>query len=154
MSEGGKGAVTAQWIVCEQTGRWAVAIRGVLAKYDRGLSIGVLRETRNLEQCEQMLSRWPASLVAVAVTPANFPARVRWLAGLEARFPLARAVVCSQLTLPEAEWALREAGAMQVVRSFRGIATVVDLAARHLARAPEPTLGVTQQILARLPWGS
>jgi hypothetical protein len=154
VNEGEKGAVTAQWIVCEQTGRWAVAIRGSLARFDRGLSSEVLRETRNLDQCDQVLSRWPASLVAVAATPANFPARVRWLACLEARFPLARVVVFSELTLPEADWALREAGAVQVVRSFCGITPVVDLTARHLARAPEPALSVTQQILARLPWGS
>jgi hypothetical protein len=114
----------------------------------------VLRETRNLDACAQMLSRWPASLVGVEATPANFPERVRWLAGLEARFPLARAVVFSQLGLPEADWALREAGAIQVVRSFRDFTPVVDLAARHLARAPQPARGVTEQILARLPWGS
>jgi hypothetical protein len=146
------GSATAQWIVCEQTGRWAAAVRGTLARRGRGLPGGALRETRNLDECDRMLARWPASLVAIEVTPGNFPMRLRWLAGLESRFHRARAVVFSQLELAEADWALREAGAMAVARSFRGLPVVVVLAERHLARAPRPAVGITQEILAGLPW--
>jgi hypothetical protein len=99
-----------------------------------------------------MLCCWPASVVALEVTRTGFSACVDWVADLEQRFPRALAVILSQLDLPEAEWALREAGAGYVVGSLRDLEPVTQLAVRHVQRAPGARLGVVERILSELPW--
>ena len=141
-------APTAQLIVCERTGAWAGALRRALG--DRS---GVVRECRTLADGEQMLDRWSASLVAVEVTAAGFRAVLRWLADLECKWPLARAVALVSRELDEdARWALREAGAIHVAGSPRKLCCVASITARHLARAPARETTACEQILSRLPW--
>ena len=139
---------TAQLIVWERTGAWAGALRGILG--DRS---AVVRECRTPADCERMLDRCNASLVAVEVTPATFDRGLRWLADLERRWPLARAVALVSRTLDEeARQALREAGAIDVAASPRDLRLVADVATRHLARAPVQETTVREQIFSSLPW--
>lgn len=144
--------LTAQWIVCARTGKWAAAIRTGLDRcVDRPRGQRVW-ETRNLEGCQQGLCRWPASLVAIEVTRTRFSTAIDWIAALEHGFPQARAAVFSQLDLPAADWALREAGAVCIARSLRELEPMIRLAIRHLQRAPTRDPGIAKRILAGLPW--
>jgi len=143
---------TARWIVCERTGTWAAALRTRLRQRGDDLPGGLIREARGLAECQPLLCRWPASVVALEVTRTDFSACVDWVVELEHRFPRALAVILSQLDLPEAEWALREAGAGHVIRSLRDVELVTQLAVRHVRRAPRAHIGAVERILAELPW--
>ncbi len=141
---------TAQLIVCERTGDWAGALRRAL-----GEESADVRECRTLADAEQMLDRWSASLVAVEATPAGFPTVLRWLADLQHRWPLARAVALVSRELDEeARWALREAGAIHVARSPRELRWVASIAGRQLALAPEMETTLREKIFGSLPWAA
>ncbi len=91
--------------------------------------------------------------MAVEVTPAAFGRVLCWLAKLERRWPLARAVALVLRELDEdARQALREAGAIDVAGSPRDLRPVADVATRHLARAPARETTVREQIFSSLPW--
>ncbi len=143
-------ALTAQLIVCERTGDWAGALRRALAERS-----GEVRECRTLADAEQMLDRWSASLVAVEVTPAGFATVLCWLADLQCRWPLARAVALVSRELDEeARWALREAGAIHVALSPRELHSVARIAVRHLAHAPARETTARERIFGSLPWAA
>jgi DNA-binding response OmpR family regulator len=143
-------ALTAQLIVCERTGDWASTLRRAL-----GERSGDVRECRTLTDAEQMLDRWSASLVAVEVTPAGFSAVLSWLADLQFRWPLARAVVLVSRELDEeARWALREAGAIHVALSPRELHSVASIAVRHLTLAPTRAATAREQTFGSLPWAA
>lgn len=99
-----------------------------------------------------MLDRWPASVVALAVSVDRFGERLRWLAELGWGFPRSRCVVLAAPELGQVETVFREAGAVEVVYSVREIELVLNVARRHIDRAPEPRLTHTKRILAGLPW--
>ncbi|OHB81817.1 MAG: hypothetical protein A2W31_03725 [Planctomycetes bacterium RBG_16_64_10] len=142
----------ARWILCERTGRWAAACRIQLLQRGPSAVGRLLCETRTQGECQQMLRRWPASLVAVEVTRTDFAAWITWIADLEHTFPAALAVVLSQLDLPEADWALREAGALWIASSPRALAPVTELALRHVGQAPSLRLDVAEWAQPALPW--
>lgn len=143
---------TAELIVCERTGRWAVALRQARSKLDAQSSSRSVRECRTFADCERMLRDWPASLVAVEATAPHLGRVLLWIAGLERAFPLARAVVLAERGLEDYEGAFREAGALHVVYSPRQLDPVDTLAERQIAGAPERELSLTEQVEARLPW--
>jgi hypothetical protein len=99
-----------------------------------------------------MIRRWPASLVLLEVRSSNLAGVLAWLARLEQNSPLARAVAWAAEDLARGEWALREAGALDVVRSLRHLHPVAGLALRHLAQTPAGEKSATQAIMDRLPW--
>lgn len=144
---------TVQLIVCEQTCRWAGGMRLLLGHRETDDGIAAIRECRNLEECNGMLTRWPSSLVAVEVTPARFALVLKWLSRLETHFPRASAVALSGMRPVECEWALREAGAIHVARTVRQLPTVMQIVAQHSHQLPQERIGVAERILADLPWG-
>ena len=141
------GAVAARLIVCERSGRWAVALRRELAAAVR------VRESRSLADCREMLAAAPASFVVVELTPGNAALLLRQMARFPGDFPLARLAVVADRSLADYEWLMREAGAVHFVCSPRQSGPLASLAARHLAQAPAPRLSLTQHIWASLPWG-
>ena len=142
------GAAAARLVVCERSGRWAVALR-------RELDAAALRvhETRSLADCWEMLAEAPASFVVVELTPGNVAALLRQMSRLQGDFPLTRLAVVADRSLAGYRWLMREAGAVHFVCSRRQSGPLARLAARHLAQAPAPRLSLTQQIWASLPWG-
>jgi hypothetical protein len=136
----------AELIVCEQTGRWAVALRREL-----GEAVAV-RETRNLSECWDSLSQCPAGFVVVEATAGNLDTLLRRLGRLERDFPLARVAAVAPRNLAEYEWLLREAGAIAFAASPRRLGPLADLIRNHLVKAPRPPQGVVRQIWASLPW--
>lgn len=137
----------ARLIVCEKTGRWAVALRRALGGRPR------VYETRSLAECWDELAASPASWLALEASEANLDKLWGRLATLGHRFPLACAMVCGQRAIAPYEWLLREAGAVHAVFSPRELGGAARLAVRHLAQAPEPTQSPRERIWSRLPWG-
>jgi len=141
------GASPACVIVCEQTGRWAVALRRELA--DRSVP---LVETRSLADCGDALRRSPASLVVLELTERSAARLVDWMFRLERDFPVARAAVVARPSMAAWEGLLREAGAVHFATSVRRLRPLAGVALRHLDQAPRPQWTVTEWIWARLPW--
>ena len=137
----------ARVIVCEKTGRWAVALRRLLSPAGHRVY-----ETRSWAECWDELARSPASLLALELTPHNDEALLKRLFDLTRRFPQARAIVVGERELEHYEWAVREAGATHAVFASRRLAAAARLIERHLAFAPQPLLTLHETIWRRLPW--
>jgi hypothetical protein len=137
----------ARLIVCERTGRWAVALRSELA------AAGVrVWETRLLDDCWSELAESPASFVVLELG-GNVADLLRRMARQPRDFPAARLAVVADRSLAGYQWLMREAGAVHFLCSPRQIAPLAQLARRHLAQVPPPSQSLTEQIWANLPWG-
>ncbi len=135
-------------IVCERTGRWAVALRRELA----GTAVRV-RETRSLAELWGILGRFPASFVVTELTRANADSLLARLAMFEREYPLARVAVVAERGVCRDPWVLREAGAVHVVASPRDLTPLALAVGRHLEQVPSPKLSLAEQVWAELPWG-
>jgi PleD family two-component response regulator len=140
-------SVSARLLVCERTGRWAVALRRELA--EAGVRVW---ETRTLDDCCQELAESPASFVILEVG-GNVVGLLRCLARQRREFPRARMAVVADRRWAGYEGLLREAGATSFLSSPRRIAELAQLACRHLAQVPPPVQSLAERIWAGLPWG-
>jgi hypothetical protein len=138
------GAGPARVIVCERTGKWAVALRRTLA--------GVC-ETRSIPECWDMLARCPASMVVVELSRANLEPLLARMAIFERECPLSRIAVVADRGFRACEWLFREAGAVHFLTSPRELAPLARAIRRHLDQAPAPQQSLAEEIWARLPWG-
>jgi hypothetical protein len=141
------GGGTARVIVCERTGRWAVALRRELA--DAGVRV---YETRTLADCWQLLAEAPASFAVIELTLAGAEALLCGWTQHGREFPSARMAVVADRSLAGCHWAMREAGAVHFTCSPRGLSPLARLICRHLAQAPAPPQSLPQRIWAGLPW--
>ena len=137
----------ARLIVCERSGRWAVALRRELG--EAGVRVW---ETRTLPDCRDELLANPASFVVIELLP-NIGGLLRLLETQPRQFPLARLAVVAGRSLAAYEWLLREAGAVHFLCSPREVGVLARLACRHLAEVPQPQQSLTERIWASLPWG-
>jgi hypothetical protein len=137
----------ARLIVCERTGRWAVALRRELA----GAGVRVT-ETRTLADCWERLAETPASFLVVELSVAAVEVLLRRAARLQADFPLVRLAVVADRFLAAYEWVMREAGAIHFTCSPRRLGPLARLACRHLAQVPAPQQTLSERIWASLPW--
>jgi hypothetical protein len=140
-------AVPARLIVCERTGRWAVALRRELA--EAGVRVW---ETRTLDDCWSELAESPASFVVLELG-SNVAGLLDRMARQPRQFPMARLAVVADRSLAEYDWLTREAGAVHFACSPRQVGTMAQLACRHLAQVPPPSQSLTDRIWAGLPWG-
>ncbi len=171
----------ARLIVCERTGRWAVALRRELA----GSGVRVW-ETRTLADCRGELSKSAASFAVVelgigkrisgglsqfsfdengtvpfgSATVIDLPVLGRHVAGLlrflarqPREFPAVRLAVAADRELAGFEWLLREAGAVDFLCSPRQVGRLARAACRHLAQVSPPPQSLSERIWAGLPWG-
>jgi hypothetical protein len=138
---------TARLIVCERTGRWAVALRRELA----GAGVRVW-ETRTLADCRNELVESPASFVVVELG-RNVAGLLGLLARQPRQFPAARMAVVADRPLADYEWLMREAGAIHFLSSPRRVGRLARLACRHLAQVPPLPQTLTERIWSSLPWG-
>jgi hypothetical protein len=137
----------AKLIVCERTGRWAVALRRELA--ESGVRVW---ETRTLADCRDELVENPASF-AVVELGTNLGGLLRLLASQPRRFPAARLAVVANRSQADYEPLIREAGAVHFLCSPRKAGLLARLACRHLAQVPPPQQSFAERIWASLPWG-
>ena len=135
-------------IVCERTGRWAVALRAEMAGLDVRVS-----EVRSVPDACDALARWPASLLVVEFTRGNARAVLDCLTTRAERFPLARIAVVAERRYARFEWALREAGAVYFSCSPRALRPLRTILIRHAKQAPRVERSLTEQIWQSLPWG-
>jgi hypothetical protein len=134
-------------ILCEKTGRWAVAFRRALADEARQMI-----EVRSILGCETMLAQHPASLVAIEITAGNLDAVVGAFPGWLRNFPHCRVMALAAADLASAETLLREAGAVAVLQSTRDAPAACRLIERHFEAVPATDLPLEQAIEATLPW--
>lgn len=142
-----EGAGPARLIVCERTGRWAVALRRELS--DAKVR---LQETRSIAECWEVLAGAPAGLAVVELTAPVVGELLEHLARLQRELPLARVAVVADRGLSDYEWLMREAGAVHFCCSPRRLGPLASLAVSHLAEAPQPRQSITGRIWADLPW--
>lgn len=140
---------SARFIVCEKTGRWAVALRREL-----GDAAALVFETRGRQSFWNELAASPASFAALELTSANVDAVQTLVYRVGRRFPAARVMILSRRELRQYEWLLREAGAIHVAYTTRRLNVAASLATRHLAAAPRIELPPRERILATLPWSA
>lgn len=136
----------ARLIVCERTGRWAVALRRELA----GAGIRVW-ETRTLADCWGELFESPASF-AVTELGGNVADLLHRMARLPREFPAVRLGVVADRSLARYEALMCEAGAVHFSCSVRQVAPLARTACCHLAQIPPPPQSLTERIWASLPW--
>ena len=134
-------------IICEKSGRWAVAMRRALA--DRGERTA---EARSLVGCARLLHLHPTSIVAIEVTAANLDAVLAAVANWRQRWPHSRFMAVVEPELVAAEVTLREAGVVAMLRATREAPAAARLVERHFAAAPADDLPLEQAILSSLPW--
>lgn len=139
----------ARLIVCERTGRWAIALNREL----RGCRTRV-RETRSLAECWDMLAEFRASFLVVEVTRSNLDVLLRRLAEIERRFPAARVAVVGDREMAACEFLLREAGTIHFTTSGRLLHAFAIVAQDHLNHVPKPQLSLIETIWDSLPWKS
>lgn len=166
-----EGAAAARLIVCERTGRWAVALRRELDRQQQKRVSGAeppagvsdttcvspsprIEETRSLVHAFRVLAEAPASFLIVELSRANVDALLGRMAELRRWFPLARLAVLSDRRLAGYGWLMLEAGAVWHTCSPRHLAPLAVLARRHLATVPPPRRSLREQIWAGLPWKS
>jgi hypothetical protein len=139
------GAIT---IVCERTGRWAVALRR------GGLPTGGrLIETRTLDACREQLHHWPRAVTVCEATEHNLPQVLRLLVELQATSPEARVTVVGPRTMERHESLLREAGAIHAVFSPRRLHTTNAMLDRQTVRQSPAAESFGEIAWSRLPWG-
>jgi len=134
-------------IICEKSGRWAVAMRRALA--DRTERIV---EARSLRGCSRLVNLHPASIVAIEVAAANLDVVLTAVAHWRQRWPRCRVMAVVEPELVAAEVLLREAGVVAVLRATREAPAAARLVERHFAAVPAADLPLEQAILSSLPW--
>lgn len=135
-------------ILCERSGRWAVALGRELGPTFR------IYQTRSVTECWDRLAESPESLVVVELTLGNVERLLARMACMDREFPAARVAVVADRQLGEYEWLLCEAGAVMFVTSPRRLASLAELTRRHLALRPElgAEMDLTERIWAGLVW--
>jgi hypothetical protein len=135
-------------LVCERTGRWAVALRHELV--DVGLRVW---ETRSLDDCRTLLGESPASFVVLELSLSKIEETLNFIRNWQAEFPLFRFAVAADRDLAAYKWLLLEAGAIDFICSVRKIEILAQMACRHLAQVPPLPQSLSERIWANLPWG-
>jgi hypothetical protein len=144
-----------QWIICEQSNRWAAAFRIAFQRDHRSSECQLrLIEVRSLNELSENLANRPAALAAIEVRRANFGTILNWLATETKRSAAVRYVALLDQSLLPIPWdastqdshsladigdALREAGAVDVVSSPRRLGPAIELGRRHAAAIPQKT---------------
>ena len=140
-------AETARLIVCERSGRWAVALRRELPE-----GADFVQETRSLRECFEALGDFPASFAVIELTAAGVDELLGRMARSQRDFPLARIALVAPRAMAAYEWLFREAGAVHFTCSPRQLCPLAKAACRQLAGAPAREQGIAERLWASLPW--
>jgi hypothetical protein len=141
-------AKPARLVVCERTGRWAVALRRELS--EAGVRVW---ETRNLSDCGLLLAQSPASFAILELNENKINETLRFINIWQAEFPHFRFAVVGDHGLSSCQWLMRETGADDFLCSMRKIGDLAQTACRHLAQVPAAPQSLSERIWANLPWG-
>jgi hypothetical protein len=145
------------WIICEKSGRWAVALRIALERRKCELPGPRILETRSLAELDIAIKEHEATFVLVEVRPEstadilsylakNGSRRARLVAMLE--FAGERSADCRLVAD-----ALLEGGAVEVIESPRQLSAVLGIAERRPRQAwGEQAETIADRAWAALPW--
>jgi len=139
--------LSAACVVCGPDMQWVAHLQAKL-----GVRISV-HWSQDLAGCRRILDGYPASVLVLQVEHMTFESLIEFLGWLPQQFPDARAIAVVPRDARGLEWLMREAGAVHVVHSIRGLQGVADIAARQIDRAPRLELTLRQQVFRSLPWG-
>jgi hypothetical protein len=155
----------AQWTICEQSGRWAAAVRLAIQRANwPTTAMPRLFEVRRLIELEARLDTQSNEFVMVEIRRANFADMIPWLATASRLYPRARCVVLLDADVAQhadrqqLADALREAGASDVVDSPRKLQSLLALGRRHAETQPllpnslPADMSIVAWALASLPW--
>lgn len=125
-----------KWLICEESGRWAAALRTAFGRRDDAWSRPRLTEVRNLAELANLPREREANLILMEVGTA----RVTRVLDLAARLN-SQGVPFVALLKDAAERAplgdlLWEIGAVEVVSSPRDLRGLLELYTRLAARSP------------------
>ena len=137
----------ARLIVCERTGRWAIALSREL----RGCRTRAY-QTRSLAECWDMLGEYRASFLVIEVTRSNLDVLLSRLPEIERRFPAARVAAVGNRAMAACEFLLREAGTIHFTTSERLLQAFAVAGQNHLKHVPKPRLSLVETIWDTLPW--
>ena len=134
-------------LVCERRSWWGPALRRLLP----GTAVA---ETRTLDQCWERLHLRPRRFLFLEAAAWNLQELVHRLPTLPRFGGQAAAAVVMPRELHEAQWLLREAGAVGVACDALQLSQLARMSQRHLERAPLDTLpdSPRERIWRRLPW--
>jgi hypothetical protein len=141
-------AKPARLVVCERTGRWALAVRRELA--DTGIRVW---ETRSLEDCASVLGESPASFLVLELSEMKIEETLDFARNWQAEFPLFRFAIVADRDLAPYKWLMHESGAAEFFCSVRKSGALARTACRHLAQVPSLPQSLSERIWANLPWG-
>jgi hypothetical protein len=139
-------------IIFEKTSHWAAVLRADLAGRPPRLV-----EARSWPGCQAAVGQSPASLVAIEVLAANVEAAVERVVWLNREYSNCRvaALLAPEFGEPDlivAELLVREAGAIEVIRSVLEVPRLTRLARRHAAHAPPTSQTIEEFVADRMPW--
>ena len=139
---------SSQFVICEGSNRWAVAMRWVLA----GSKIQI-QEAESWEACCSALESATARVVGLELRHDNIEQVVDWLLIMRARFPTARAVILlGSHELRGAFAMLFEAGAVHVAASTRNLDSTARLVIRLIRASARSHTDYEQSVRDRIPW--
>ena len=138
---------TARLIVCERTGRWALALRRCMTHPGTEFC-----ETRSLPEARMRLQESPESLLLMECSTRNWQDRCQWLLRQTIDFPQLRTIALADPALRAAECVVRTAGAHQVVFSLMELLDMSCWISRHFEQIPHREQGVREWIWHRIPW--
>jgi hypothetical protein len=144
--------VSAAFILCERSGRWAASLRR------HGLCEGVrLIETRSLTETEDRLAEAPLALLGLELTTATLDNVSGWISRGRANLGAKAVIVFAERGLRSCELLCREAGAIHFVDSELELFPLRALFDRYLsdpafAKLDAEELSLAERIRASLPW--
>jgi hypothetical protein len=135
-------------VVCERTGRWAVALRREMA--ETGIRVW---ETRTLDDCGLFLAESPASFALLELNPQKIQELLDFIRAWRMEYSSFRLAVAAERDLASYKWLMLEAGAVEFIYSTRQIGNLARTACRHLALVPSMPQSLSERIWSNLPWG-
>ena len=158
-----RGWSIGQWppvVVCERTGRWAQAWRGLqstLRSTDADdIAFGrpkmTVVESRSTSECSRLLDEHPTAFVVLEWSAAAAESLIELLETQPQRWPSAAMAAVADRSLADAEWLAREAGALHWVTSSRRLRPLVEMALRHLQRRMHVIENTKDAVWSALPW--
>ena len=114
-------------VVCERTGRWAVALRRELA----GVGLRVW-ESRSMADSGTLLGESPASFVVLELSVSKIEETLDFIRNWQAEFPLFRFAMVADRDLATYKWFMHEAGAVDFICSVRRIGALAQTACHQV----------------------
>jgi hypothetical protein len=151
--------IAQKWVVCEQSGRWAAALRATFARLAKTRPSPRLYEVRSFDELSPYSDASGCDLTLIEIGPANFAETLHWLTQRGSRCDQFVALLKTDSRggdpIAEMVW---EIGAAEVVESPRQLTGLLALYKRLLA-ARHPIKGSWAErplfadwAWATLPW--